>query len=161
MYRIWEVYTVSVVMSTRVWYRHAMSGKLVLSWEERVIVATVAVAAYVRMLADVQRISLTELAEFADVQLKYLRRMETGEIKQPSGLVLRKFTELVRGNWEQIGQLLTDQHASAEDGRALALSWAVDSGLLTNGERRILAGASREELQQAADRLRRFAEGFQ
>ncbi len=56
-----------------------------------------AVGAYVRTLADLQRITYAEVAEVAGVQAKYIWRLENEAIKEPSARVLRLLNDAVHG----------------------------------------------------------------
>lgn len=64
-----------------------------------------AVGAYVRTLADLQRITYAEVAEVAGVQAKYIWRLENEAIKEPSARVLRLLNDAVHGQWEDVGAL--------------------------------------------------------
>jgi transcriptional regulator with XRE-family HTH domain len=116
-----------------------------------------AVGAYVRTLADLQRITYAEVAEAAGVQAKYIWRLENEAIKEPSARVLRLLNMAVRGSWDDIGELITKADATEVDGRARALAWAARAGLITPGERAVFEQAKPEELDQAAEMLRQRA----
>lgn len=116
-----------------------------------------AVGAYVRTLADLQRITYAEVAEAAGVQAKYIWRLENEAIKEPSARVLRLLSMAVRGSWDDIGELIVKSDATETDGRARALAWATQAGLITPGERAVFEQAKPEELDQAAEMLRQRA----
>lgn len=113
-----------------------------------------AVGSYIRLLADIQRISLTDVTASAKVQLQYLGRLEKGLIKVPNAAALRKMTEKVNGSWEDVGRLLVEDDANAKMGRQAALEWAVGRQLITDAQREVFLHASDEALRDAAARLR-------
>lgn len=57
-----------------------------------------AVGAYLKTLADVQRIKVADVSAAIDVQAKYLWRLEQEVIKEPSARILRLFTEALPGS---------------------------------------------------------------
>lgn len=116
-----------------------------------------AVGAYVRTLADLQRITYAEVAEAAGVQAKYIWRLENEAIKDPSARILRLLSIAVRGSWDDIGDLITETNATEADGRARALAWAARAGLITPGDRAVLEQAKPDELDRAAEMLRQRA----
>lgn len=117
----------------------------------------IAVGEYVRTLADLQRITYVDVAESAGVQAKYIWRLENELIKEPSARVLRLLTTAVRGSWDDIGELITMADTPEGEGRARALAWATQSGLITPGERVVFEQAKPEELDRAAEMLRQRA----
>lgn len=90
----------------------------------------VAVGAYIRFLASAQGIKLTDVVKAAGVKLKYMSALNRGEIKQPGTGTLRRMTEFVNGNWEDIGVLMTTEKSTRELGRQRALAWAVECKLV-------------------------------
>jgi hypothetical protein len=108
-------------------------------------------------LADIQRISLTDVTGNAGVQLQYLGRIEKGLIKVPNAAALRKMTESVNGSWEDVGRLLVMDDASSKIGRQAALEWAVGRQLITDAQREVFLHASDDRLRATAARLRRKA----
>lgn len=115
------------------------------------------VGAYIRTLADLQRITYAEVAEVAGVQAKYIWRLENAAIKEPSARVLRELTDAVHGLWEDVGELIVKEDAGIAEGRARALAWATRAGLITSENRLVFEQAKPEELEQAADLLRQRA----
>lgn len=118
------------------------------------VVGAIAVGSYIRLLADIQRISLTDVTASADVQLQYLGRLEKGQIRVPNAAALRKMTEKVNGSWEDVGRLLVSDGANSKDGRQAALEWAVGRQLITDAQREVFLHATDDMLQIAAARLR-------
>lgn len=116
-----------------------------------------AVGAYVRTLADLQRITYAEATEEAGVQPKYIWRLENEAIKESSARVLRLLTKAVHGSWEDVGELIADVKATPQNGRAKALAWATQSGMITPTDRVVIEQATPDELDQAAEELRRRA----
>lgn len=121
------------------------------------VMGVVAVGAYVRTLADIQRITYVEVTEAAGVQAKYIWRLENKLIKEPSARVLRLLNMAVHGSWDDIGELIANADASAVEGRVRALAWGARAGLITPGGRAVLEQANPEELDQAAEMLRQRA----
>lgn len=117
----------------------------------------VAVGAYVRTLADLQRITYAEVAEIAGVQPKYIWRLENKKIKEPSARVLRLLNAAVRGSWDDIGELIASKSADEIDGRTRALAWAAREGLLTPSGRAAIEQANPDDLDRAAEMLRQRA----
>jgi transcriptional regulator with XRE-family HTH domain len=117
-----------------------------------------AVGAYFKTLADIQPGSMPKMVENLGIQAKYIWRLENNKIKEPSAKLLRLITESLRGSWEDVGALLTDDKAEPSDGRARALAWALRAGLVKETDRAILERATADELRQAADHLRRLAD---
>ena len=116
-----------------------------------------AVGSYLRTLANIQRLTEAEVTEQAGVQTKYMWRLESAQIKEPSARVLRALTVAVNGSWDDIGDLIIRDDVNEDDGRARALAWAAQAGLISPGTRVILDRASPDELDRAAEELRRRA----
>lgn len=121
------------------------------------LMGVAAVGAYVRTLADIQRITYAEVAEIAGVQAKYIWRLENEAIKEPSARVLRLLNEAVHGQWEDIGALIVAPEATESDGRTRALAWAARAGLITPTDRAVIEQATPEDLDRAAEMLRQRA----
>lgn len=119
---------------------------------------TVAVGAYFRMLLNIQSFDLKDVAELADVQEKYIWRLETNAIKEPSTRTLWRITQALNGSWDDVGSLMTTENLSAEDGKIRALAWAQQAGLLTKRDRIVFEKATPEQLERAAEHLRQRAE---
>lgn len=115
--------------------------------------SALAVGAYLRLLASIQDISLTELTSAAGVALKYITQIENGEIVQPTAGVLWKLTNKVNGNWDDIGRLMASTRPTATIGRLAAMQWALDRGLLTGEGADKLRSATPEELDAIAVHL--------
>ena len=116
--------------------------------------SVIAVGAYFEALADVQQVTVTSIAEQVGLQVKYIWRLRTGKIIDPSARNLRSLTDAVRGSWEDVGTLLANPDATESDGRAMALAWAVESRLIRIEDRRLFASASSDDLNRAAAYLR-------
>ncbi len=113
-----------------------------------------AVGAYFEALADVQQVTVTSIAEQVGLQVKYIWRLRTAKIVDPSARNLRSLTDALRGSWEDVGVLLANPDATESDGRARALAWAVESGMIKLEDRRLFATASSDDLNRAAEYLR-------
>mgnify|MGYP000169654862 CR=1 FL=1 len=116
-----------------------------------------AVAAYLGMLAEIQRISAADLARAAGVQSKYLWRMERGEIEQPGMQTILRMVQHVRGSLDDVQTLLMGD-SEPPAGRVVALAWAVRQGWMTREHADLFRTASQEELRAAAEYLRRLAD---
>ncbi len=88
----------------------------------------IAVGAYVRYLRESYDLTSLTVSTLAHVNPNYIWRIETGEIK-PGAEKLAAVIRAVKGNFEEVSQLLLDENATEEDGRIVA-------------ERRFQAGAS-------------------
>lgn len=120
--------------------------------------SVVAVGAYFKTLSDIQTETMAAMAERVGVQAKYIWRLENKKIKEPSAKMLRILTDALNGSWEDVGELIRDDKATASDGRTRALTWALRAGLVKESDRAVLARATPDELRQAAEHLRRLAD---
>ncbi len=116
-----------------------------------------AVGAYIRVLAQLQGMQLTDVTSAGGVGLKYITQLERSEVRQPTAATLRRMVDYVSGSWQDVGDLLIDDDADIPAGRLRALEWAVRRGLLTARNAQVLASASPEELRATAEYLRRLA----
>jgi transcriptional regulator with XRE-family HTH domain len=84
--------------------------------------STVAAGAYIRTLREARHLSRAKLAALAHTHESQIERIERGE-QDTRGSLLIAIVQAVRGNLDQIGRLLLDEAATADDGRRLAQEW--------------------------------------
>lgn len=92
---------------------------------------TVAAGAYIRTLREARHLSRAKLAAIAGTHESQIERIEKGE-QDTRGSLLVAIVQAVRGNLDQIGELLLSEAATLDDGRQLAQAW------LTQGEQQAL-----------------------
>lgn len=113
--------------------------------------SAIAVGAYIRLLAEMQKIKLTDVTTAAGVRLKYLSEIEGGKVAQPGIRTLRKMTERVRGSWDDIGDLYDLQGGDENAvGRQRAIEWAIRHQIVAPRDISTMKSATREEIEQAA-----------
>lgn len=84
--------------------------------------STAAAGAYIRTLREARHLSRAKLATLARTHESQIERIEKGE-QDTRGSLLIAIVQAVRGNLDQIGQLLLSDAATVDDGRQLAQVW--------------------------------------
>lgn len=84
--------------------------------------STIAAGIYIRTLREARHLSRAKLAAIAGTHESQIERIEKGE-QDTRGSLLVALVQAVRGNLDQIGQLLLSEIATVDDGRELAQAW--------------------------------------
>lgn len=83
---------------------------------------TVAAGAYLRTLREARHYSRARLASAAGTHPSQIERIEKGE-QDSRGSLLFAIVQALQGSVEQVGLLILDESATAEDGMRLAQVW--------------------------------------
>jgi transcriptional regulator with XRE-family HTH domain len=87
----------------------------------------IAASAYIRTLREARHLSRAKLAAIAGTHESQIERIEK-EGQDTRGSLLVAIVRALRGNLNQVGQLMLDVSATAEDGKRLAQEWLVQKG---------------------------------
>lgn len=79
----------------------------------------VAAAIYIDRLIALRDLKVKAVHVQAGVKPGYVSRVISGDIKEPSAVVLHALTMAVEGSWEDVGALLPRAASPGERGRAL------------------------------------------
>lgn len=85
----------------------------------------VAVGAYLRKLREERGLSRADVIRRVDTNEGQIVRIEAGEVDTRASLFVA-LTRVLNCNLQHIQDLMLDESATAEDGRALAESWIAD-----------------------------------
>ena len=84
----------------------------------------IAAGAYIRTLREARHLSRAKLAALAGTHESQIERIEKGD-QDTRGSLLVAMVQAVGGNLSQIGRLLLNEAATADNGRQIAQAWLV------------------------------------